>query len=85
MKAEKTENDSVSHGSMNTSAIAIFGTIADTTWRMFVPVIGGVLLGLWLDTLTNSKPLYTFGGLVVGALVAVLLIRHQLRKVMGAK
>lgn len=63
----------------------IFATIADTTWRMFVPVLAGVLGGLWIDNQLGTKPLYTFIGLGVGVLLAALLVWAQLRKVLGGR
>lgn len=65
--------------------MSIFATIADTTWRMFVPVLAGVLGGLWLDTRIGTKPLYTFVGLGVGVVLAVLLVWAQLRKVLKGR
>lgn len=82
MQTDEKHDTSASHGSIHASAVMIFATIADTTWRMFVPVLAGMLGGLWLDTVWATKPLLMFSGLGVGVLVAVLLVAQQLRAIM---
>lgn len=54
-------------------------TMADTTWRMFVPSVGLTLLGAWLDGQFGTKPGLTFGGIVLGFAGAALLVYLQLR------
>lgn len=56
----------------------LLGTIADTTWRMFVPSVGFTLLGVWLDGQLNAKPWLMFTGIVLGASGAWLLVRKQM-------
>ncbi|MBL8159678.1 AtpZ/AtpI family protein [Candidatus Saccharibacteria bacterium] len=63
------------------SAILVFGTIADTTWRLFVPSVGGTLLGVWGDNSFHTKPWLTLTGIVLGCALAVLLVRQQLTSV----
>lgn len=67
-------------GRSSNSVLYILGTLADTTWRIFVPTIGGTLLGVWADATFASKPWLMIGGIVLGTLVAVLLVRLQLKK-----
>lgn len=56
-------------------------TLADTTWRIFVPVTLFVGLGLWFDlTHSATKPWVTVAGLIVGFILAGLLINRQLRR-----
>jgi hypothetical protein len=55
-------------------------TIADTTWRMFVPTIGGLLLGRMLDEQWSFGPLGMIIGIVIGTAVSALLIKRQLQK-----
>ncbi len=33
-------------------------------------IVGGVLLGLWIDSLLNTRPLFAIAGLVVGIGIA---------------
>ncbi len=61
--------------------ILLLGTMADTTWRMFVPTIGGLLLGVWGDVSWGTKPWLTVLGLVIGTALAALLVRKQLQNV----
>jgi len=56
-------------------------TAADTTWRMFVPTLGGTAIGLWLDNQFNTDPWCGIGGLAVGIAVTAFLIRQQYKKV----
>jgi F0F1-type ATP synthase assembly protein I len=56
-------------------------TIADTTWRAFVPTIGGTILGVTLDNLTGRAPLFTTIAIVLGFGTAVLLVALQIRRV----
>lgn len=58
----------------------LIAAMADTTWRMFVPTIGGILLGLSFDQRHGTAPIGVLIGLVIGGVVAGLLIREQLRK-----
>lgn len=53
-------------------------TIADTTWRMFVPSVGFTLLGVWLDSIFATKPWLMFAGIVIGFAFATLLVRRQI-------
>ena len=73
------DGSEVSDGSSSESANFVFvATMADTTWRMFVPTIGFTLLGVWGDRVASTKPWLMFAGIVVGAFFAVVLVRRQL-------
>ena len=62
----------------DTETIAvILGTIGDTTWRMFVPSVGGTLLGVWLDSVFGTKPWLMAGGIVLGLVFAFVLVQRQ--------
>lgn len=54
--------------------------IADTSWRMFVPTLGLLVLGLWYDQGHNTMPIATIGGIIVGSVLAGLLVRQQLKR-----
>lgn len=58
----------------------VFMTIADTTWRIFVPSIGGTALGIWLDHKLGTNPWLLFGGIILGLCLAALAVRLQLKK-----
>ena len=65
----------------SSTAMLLLGTIADTTWRMFVPIIGGLFLGLWIDTTLKTLPLAMIGLTIIGTLLAITLVRRQLNNV----
>ena len=60
--------------------LAFVVTIADTTWRMFVPSVGFTLLGVWADSQMYTKPWLMVAGIVVGAASAYLLVSRQIDK-----
>ena len=60
--------------------VLLLGTIADTTWRMFIPLIGFTILGVAGDNTFHTKPWCTTLGIVIGAVIALLLVLRQLKK-----
>lgn len=60
--------------------LAFVVTIADTTWRMFVPSVGFTLLGVWADSQMYTKPWLMVAGIVVGVASAYLLVSRQIGK-----
>lgn len=58
-------------------AMVVMATIGDTTWRMFVPVFGGALIGYGIDKLVASRPVGVLAGTFIGIIVAVLLVVMQ--------
>ncbi len=58
------------------------------TWTTFVSmgltlaacVAGGLLLGIWLDSLLHTSPLCLFGGLILGCGVAVLALVSMVKR-----
>lgn len=58
----------------------IIATMADTTWRMFVPTIGLMWFGYYLDGQWHTKPLLLLIGAALGGVIAALLVRRQFRK-----
>ena len=59
----------------------VFMTIADTSWRMFVPSVGLTLLGVWLDKTYQTGPWLLFTGIILGLLLAILAVALQLKKI----
>lgn len=53
--------------------------IADLTWRMFVPSIGGTVLGVIADRSFGTKPWLTLAGVIFGFTVVVFLVWQQIR------
>ncbi|PID31482.1 hypothetical protein CR983_00830 [Candidatus Saccharibacteria bacterium] len=61
-------------------ALLLLGDVADTTWRMFIPTIGMMVLGLAADMTYESTPMLTFAGVIVGAAIAVWLVWLQIKR-----
>lgn len=61
-------------------AIRLIIDMADTTWRMFVPIVGLLLLGRYADNYTGTKPFLMLLGAIIGAGIAALLIKSQLTR-----
>lgn len=61
-------------------ALYIISTMADTTWRMFLPTIGLMWLGYYLDGQWHTKPLLLLIGAALGGGIAAVLVRLQFRK-----
>lgn len=62
------------------TVLFLIATMADTAWRMFVPIIGLTIAGVALDVHWQTKPWLTIAGIVLGVAIAALLVARQLRK-----
>ena len=65
------------------TTLVILGTIANTTWRMFTPVVVLLLVGMQLDKHLGHRPLWSLGGVTAGFVIAVWLVYRQYRHVSG--
>ena len=63
------------------TVILLLGTIGDTTWRMLVPIIGFMLIGLWGDKHLHTVPWLTAIGLIIGILLAAVLVLRQVKRI----
>lgn len=63
------------------STVLLLLTIADTTWRTFIPTVGFTVLGLVVDKLLGTKPWLMILGIIAGTALAVWLVRQQMKKV----
>ncbi len=61
-------------------AISLIIDMADTTWRMFVPTVGLLLIGHYLDSRYHTKPWLMLSGVIFGALVAAQLVKQQITR-----
>jgi len=64
------------------NAVLIFATIADTTWRMFTPVLSLLIGGILLDKRLETGALFSILGVCLGFIIAILLVRQQYNKVL---
>lgn len=62
------------------SFIVVFKTLGDTTWRMFVPVILGAVIGLWIDGTYGTKYAAVIGS-TIGLVLAGVLVWYQYKEV----
>lgn len=62
------------------SVLYLLGSMADTTWRLFVPILSLLLVGDYLDKQWHTKPWLMLLGSALGASIAALLIKRQLQK-----
>lgn len=60
------------------SGKAIWLSLIDTTWRMFVPIMLFAGLGWLLDTKLDTEPVMYVVGAFVGLFFAVILVRRQI-------
>jgi hypothetical protein len=65
----------------SSTVILLFATMADTTWRLFVPSVGLTVGGLMLDKHFNTTPWLMIAGIILGSTIAILLILAQMNKV----
>lgn len=55
-------------------------SMADTTWRMFVPTVGLLLVGNAFDAQFNTRPWLMLAGAAIGGSISILLVKRQLAK-----
>jgi len=82
-KSEENSDQNPTPKSGSNAVLQMITTMADTTWRMFVPILGLLLAGIYFDKLWSSFPWMTLLGFALGVCISALLIRNQLKK--GAK
>ena len=63
------------------STVLLLLTIADTTWRLFIPIIGFTIAGLLIDKLLGTKPWLMIVAILLGAALAIWLVNAQIKKV----
>lgn len=56
----------------------LFVTALDTTWRIFVPTLGGVFAGIGLDSVWGIAPIATIVCLIIGIIITIMLVTRQL-------
>lgn len=83
---KRDDNGPVAESDSQTNhLLVIFKTLGDTTWRMFVPVIVGALVGLWFDNSYGSKYSAVIGAVLGLILAAVLVWRQYVSVTKGGK
>jgi hypothetical protein len=77
-KPEKKQERGVPSNEASTMSLMI--SMADTTWRMFIPAAVLVPAGIWADLRIGTKPWLTLLAAVLGLTLSILLVKHQLRE-----
>lgn len=69
-------------GVANTKApkLRVGREIADTTWRMTVPVVIFTFIGIFLDLRLDTTPWVTFLGVIIGFYFAIILVKQQIKR-----
>lgn len=79
MGKKPNDTGAVPATSSEPTALELLASMADTTWRMFVPTLPLIALGNWADTTYSTKPFFMLAGALVGGAVAALLVKKQLK------
>lgn len=79
-RSRVSESSGFHDASDDVSPIFALATIADTTWRLFVPSIGLLLLGVFLDSYFSTKPWLMIVGLILGVFLSIMLVVLQIRR-----
>lgn len=78
---DSTSNGTPDEPPKQSTVLLLLGTIADTTWRMFVPIVGLLMLGVWVDKTYDSLPWGIVSLTILGIAIAAELVRRQLNSV----
>lgn len=81
MGKSQNDGDSTPTPPDKSTVILLLMTMADTTWRMFLPTIGLTVLGLVADKWLHTTPWIMIVCMIIGIVIAGLLIRQQLQRV----
>lgn len=81
MPTDKKPDETASSTPSKQTVLLLLGTLADTTLRLFVPTIFGLVLGLWIDKQIGTTPWLTATGTIVGTILAALLVYAQIKRI----
>ena len=81
MSSSRRTSDGIEARGESHVVITLLATLADTTWRMFTPVILCTGLGLWADIHYHTRPWLTILSALIGFALAIWLIYMQLQRV----
>lgn len=81
MSASPDKSDETTRTPDKSPVVLLLGTLVDTTWRAFIPTIGGTFLGIGLDHLFRTTPWWTITTVTLGFALSIALIVMQLKNV----
>ncbi len=85
MERVKDEGDTPRTPPDRSTVILLLADIADTSWRMFLPTLGGFGLGLWADVSWATTPWGMLVGVLGGIAATTFLMKQQFQRVKNAK
>lgn len=81
MKQTQQPKDDPAPAPSRSTVLLLLKTVADTTLRLFVPSVGGTVIGLIIDNTYDTKPWGTVVGVTGGTLLAFMLVYVQIKKI----
>ncbi len=81
MKSSQPHRDESPTPPNKSTVVLLLKEIGDTTWRMFVPILGGTILGVVCDKQFGTYPIAVIAGIVIGVTITGLLIWKQLKRI----
>lgn len=70
---------------MKSVSMLLLATALDTTWRFFGPILTGTFIGIWLDSMFHTAPIFVIILILLGIVGSGLLVAQQLRNVRNQK
>ena len=61
--------------------ILLLGDVADTTWRLFLPVTLAAIIGIVADKKLETTPWVMFMSIIIGTTIAIWLLILQLKRI----
>ncbi len=80
MKSSPDKSDETPTPPELSAVILLLKDIGDVTWRMFVPLLLGIGAGLLFDQRVGSSPWGVVGGIALGLVITVILMRNVYKK-----
>lgn len=79
-KTTKTKPQPAAASDSSPRQLRVGMELADTTWRIAVPVLLFAGAGLLVDRSADTKPWLTLLGMIIGLIVAGYLVKRQLAR-----
>jgi hypothetical protein len=80
-KTQQPGSDPAPKPATRSTVILMLATLGGTTWRMFVPTLGGFAIGFWLDTQYRTGPWFEVLGVFLGSWLTVWLVYKQIKAI----
>ncbi len=77
--ADKTTSPAITANPLTVGSVGLL--FLDTSARLFVPSVGGTVLGLWADKTWGTTPWLTITGVLLGSALAFTMVYKQIQAV----